>query len=61
MRKIHAAVTHRVCPSSECGYLVNQKIVDKARLNFKCPKCNGYKFSDFQPLCLSSQDRDVVE
>ena len=53
MRMIPAAVTHRICPSSKCGYLTSQRMVDSARFNFKCPKCKDYNLSDFQPVKLS--------
>lgn len=50
MRRIPVAVTHRVCPSSKCGYLMPHMLVDRARFNFKCPKCKEYNLSDFQPV-----------
>lgn len=57
MKRIPAAVTHRICPSSKCGYLMPQMMVDMARFNFKCPKCKDYNLSDFQPVKLSVEKK----
>ncbi len=58
MRRIPVAVTHRICPGNKCGYLMHQMMVDSAIFNFKCPKCREYNLSDFQPLLLSTQNKD---
>lgn len=35
----------RACPG--CGYLVDQVRVDKAVLNFRCPRCGAFRLSEF--------------
>lgn len=52
MLKLPVAVTHRICPSSNCGYLIHQRLVDYARFNFECPRCKEYNLNDFQPVKL---------
>jgi len=44
-------VVMRCCPG--CGYLMDQLLVDMARINFDCFRCDGYKLSEFSPVKLA--------
>lgn len=43
-------VTMRVCPDPTCARLESQLLIDRAMLDFDCPKCRKTKLSEFQPI-----------
>jgi uncharacterized paraquat-inducible protein A len=47
MDRIPQAVTRRSCPG--CDYIINQLMIDRARLDFDCPRCRSHTLRDFLP------------
>lgn len=46
MTQIKRRVIERYCPC--CGYIVSQSEIERLRCDIQCPRCEQYKFSDFQ-------------
>ena len=46
--RIPRAVTARVCPG--CGYEIPQILVDRARFDFPCPRCEKHTLREFLPI-----------
>lgn len=56
MHVIHRKIEFRKCPG--CGYAIHQELIDASRFNYKCPRCDLYHLSQFEPVTNQNPDPD---
>jgi len=47
VEKFPRGIEFRSCPG--CGHVESQLLIDRSIVNFKCPRCQQYHLSDFEP------------